>query len=59
MKRNKNITYILSWILYVIGFIGFVAFLSAVHNVSEDAWMYAIGSNVGVTLFCLSGYLRQ
>lgn len=59
MKRNKNITYILSWILYAIGFIGFVAFLSAVNNISEDAWMYAIGSNVGVALFCLSGYLRQ
>lgn len=59
MKKKKEVMYILSWILYVIGFIGFVAFLSVVRNVSEDAWIYAIGSNVGVTLFCLSGYLRQ
>lgn len=58
MKKNK-ITYILSWILYVIGFIGFVAFLSVVRNVNEEAWIYAIGSNVSVAMFCLSGYLRQ
>lgn len=59
MKKKKRITNILSWILYIIGFIVFVVFLSVVHNVSEEAWLYAIGSDVGVALFCLSGYLRK
>lgn len=56
MKKKKSVSHILSWILYVIGFIGFLAFLSAVRNVSEEAWLYAMGSNIGVALFCLSGY---
>ena len=59
MKKKKNIKYIVGWIMYFVGFIGYVAFLTASKNISEQAWLYTIGASVGVVLFCLSGYLRQ
>ena len=59
MKKKRNIKFIASWIMYFVGFIGYIAFLSAAQNISTEAWLYAIGASVGVALFCLSGYLRQ
>lgn len=60
MKKNsKKVKLIFSVIMYVIGFILYVAFLSKVHNISEEAWIYSFVSSIGVVLFCYSGYLRQ
>lgn len=59
VKKKKNIKFIASWIMYFVGFIWYVAFLSATQNISAESWLYTIGASVGVALFCLSGYLRQ
>lgn len=56
---KKNIKYIISWIIYLVGFIGYIVFLSAAHDISTEAWLYAIGASVGVLLFTMSGYLRK
>lgn len=58
MKKRK-FEYILSWVMYFLGFIGYIAFLSAIHNIDETAWLYAIGASTGVFLFTASGYLRR
>lgn len=50
---------IFSIIMYTAGFILYVAFLSKIHNLSEEAWIYSFISSLGVVLFCCSGYLRQ
>ena len=59
MKKKKNIKFIIGWIMNIIGFIEYVAFLTASKNISEEAWLYTIGASVGVALFCLSGELRR
>ena len=58
MKKKKNKKYIVGWIMYFVGFIGYTAFLIASKNISEQAWLYTIGASVSVVLLCLSGYLR-
>lgn len=58
-KNNRNMKTIFSLIMYAVGFILYVAFLSKIHNVSEEAWIYSFISSFGVVLFCSSGYLRQ
>lgn len=58
-KHNKNFRKIIGLILYCIGFIGFVAFLTAAKTISTQAWLYAIGASVGTLLFSISGYFRE
>ena len=58
MKKNK-IKYILSWIMYAIGFVMYVVFMELLNGISDTAWLYAMGASLGVLLFTLSGYLRQ
>lgn len=57
--NKKKFQYILSWAMYFLGFIGYIAFLSAIHDIDETAWLYAIGASVGVFLFTASEYLRR
>ena len=58
MKKQK-IEYILSWIIYFIGFIIYLIFLNKVKDINEQAWAYSILSSFGVVLFCISGELRK
>lgn len=58
-KRSKNVKFIFSIIIYAVGFVLYVAFLSKVHNISEEACICSFISSIGVGLFCCSGYLRQ
>lgn len=61
-KNNRNMKTIFSLIMHAVGFILYVAFLSKIYNVSEEAWIYSfisIISSFGVVLFCCSDYLRQ
>lgn len=57
--NRKKFQYILSWAMYFFGFIGYIAFLSAIHDIDQKAWLYAIGASAGVFLFTASGYLRR
>lgn len=58
MKKQK-IKYILSWILYFVGFAIYVIFLNKVNDINEQAWIYSILSSLGAVLFCISGELRR
>ena len=58
MKKN-DLKYIISWIIYLIGFIVYVVFLAMANRISDEAWLYALGASIGASIFTLSGYLRQ
>lgn len=58
MKKN-NYKYILSWIMYIIGFVMYAVFMRMANGISNEVWLYALGSSIGVLIFTLSGYLRQ
>ena len=52
---KKNIRYIISWIMYFVGFVTYIVCLTQSNNISTEAWLYAIGASSGVLLFTLSG----
>ena len=58
MKKN-DLKHIISWIMYLVGFILYVVFMRFVNGISDEAWLYAMGASIGVLIFTLSGYLRQ
>ena len=58
MKKN-DLKHIISWIMYFVGFILYVVFMSLANGISDEAWLYAMGASIGVLIFTLSGYLRQ
>ena len=58
MKKQK-MKYILSFILYFVGFTMYAIFLHKVNEINEQAWIYSILSSLGVVLFCISGELRR
>ena len=58
MKKN-DLKFIVSWIMYFVGFILYVIFMSLANEISDEAWLYAMGASIGVLIFTLSGYLRQ
>ena len=58
MKKN-DLKYIISWIIYFVGFIVYVVFMALINEISDEAWLYAIGASIGVLTFTLSGYLRR
>ena len=57
MKKN-NLKYVISWIMYLVGFVVYVVFMILANGISDEAWLYAIGASIGVLIFTLSGYLR-
>ena len=58
MKKN-DLKYIISWIMYLVGFVVYVVFMSLANGISDEAWLYAMCASIGVLIFTLSGYLRQ
>ena len=58
MKKN-DLKYIISWIIYLVGFIVYIVFLAMANRISDEAWLYALGASIGAIIFTLSGYLRQ
>ena len=58
MKKN-DLKYIISWIMYFVGFVIYVVFMRFENGISDEAWLYAMGASIGVLIFTLSGYLRQ
>ena len=58
MKKN-DLKYIISWIMYFVGFVIYVAFLAIANRISNEAWLYAFGASIGALIFTLSGYLRK
>lgn len=58
MKKN-DLKYIISWIMYLIGFIIYVVFLVMANRISDEAWLYAFGASIGTLIFTLSRFLRQ
>lgn len=57
--NKDNLKTVLSWIMYLVGFVVFVAFMDLANGIGNEAWIYAIGASVGVLIFTLSGYLRK
>ena len=58
MKKN-DLKYIISWIMYFVGFVIYVVFMRLANGISDEAWLYAMGTSIGVLIFTFSGYLRQ
>ena len=58
MKKN-DLKYIISWIMYFVGFVIYVVFMRFANGISDETWLYAMGASIGVLIFTLSGYLRQ
>ena len=58
MKKN-DLKHIISWIMYLVGFVVYVVFMGFANGISDEAWLYAMGASIGVLIFTLSGYLRQ
>ena len=46
-------------IMYIVGFIMWVAFLSMNNHINTEAWLNTIGAGAGVLLFCLSETVRE
>lgn len=55
-RKSKNI---ISWIMYGIGFMMYVIFLSMNDSISSEAWWNTVGASFGVLLFCMSDNLRN
>lgn len=49
MEKNK----IIGGILYGVGFIGYVTFLSVLHKYGTDVYLYGIGASLGTMLFTI------
>ena len=58
MKKN-DLKYIISWIMYLVGFILYVVFMRLANGISDEAWLYAMGASIGISILALSGYLRK
>ena len=58
MKKN-DLKHIISWIMYLVGFVVYVVFMSLANGISDETWLYAMGASIGVLIFTLIGYLRQ
>lgn len=50
---------IISKILYWVGFIIFVVFLTFAKNVGTESFLYALGASLGVLMFCESKYFKK
>ena len=58
MKKDK-IKFILSWVLYFIGFIMYVFFMHKVNVISPLAHRYAFLSMIGIILFMVGAFMRE
>ena len=58
MKKN-DLKYIISWIMYLVGFVVYVVFMRLANGISDEAYLYAFGASIGALIFTLSGYLRK
>lgn len=59
VNKKEKIKFVVSWIMYIVGFIMWCVFLHMNNNISTEAWLNTIGAGVGVLLFCLSGTVRE
>jgi hypothetical protein len=50
---------IAGWVLYLIGFIAFVIFLTLAKKLGITAWLYAIGASVGVAIFLIGILIKD
>lgn len=58
--KKSNFNIIVAAILYVVGFVGWVVFLSLLKNQYDTtAWLYGIGAGFGVLLFCISNDIKK
>ena len=55
-QESKNI---ISIIVYIIGFVMYVIFLTLNNHISTEAWLNTIGACFGTLLFCLSSRIRD
>ena len=58
MKKN-DLKHIISWIMYLVGFVVYVVFMRLASGISDEAWLYAMGASIGISILALSGYLRK
>ena len=58
MKKN-DLKHIISWIMYLVGFVVYVVFMRLANGISHEARSYAMGASIGVLIFTLSEYLKQ
>lgn len=58
MKKNY-LKHIISWIVYLVGFVVYVVFMRLANGISDEAWLYATGASIGALIFTFSGYLRR
>ena len=58
MKKN-DLKHIISWIMYLVGFVVYVVFMRLANGISDEAWLYAMGASIGISILALSGYLRK
>lgn len=59
MRKKEKVKFVVSWIMYIVGFIMWCVFLNMNNNISTEAWLNTIGAGFGVLLFCLSGTVRD
>lgn len=59
MNKKEKVKFVVSWIMYIVGFIMWCVFLAMNNNISTEAWLNTIGAGVGVLLFSLSGTVRD
>ena len=59
MNKKEKVKFVVSWIMYIVGFIMWCVFLYMNNNISTEAWLNTIGAGAGVLLFCLSETVRE
>ena len=58
MKKN-DLKKIIGWIMYFVGFVVYLVFMRLANGISNEAWLYAMGASIGISILALSGYLRK
>ena len=58
MKKN-DLKYIICWIMYFVSFVVYLVFMKLANGISNEAWLYAMGASIGISILALSGYLRK
>ena len=58
MKKN-DLKKIIGWIMYFVGFVVYLVFMKLAIGISNEAWLYAMGASIGISILALSGYLRK
>lgn len=59
VDMSEKTKIIISFVMYLIGFIIYIVFLHKNNLISWDAWLNTLGACFGVLLFCTSFRIRK